>query len=462
MTAIDPDQPLHDQIDAARKLANVPVPDDVRRYYAGDQDAVSTPDQRLALGDRANRDPKENVLARCVNAMAGRLLFRRFVCADETVQDWLSEFAIKNQYDEEVVTNTVSCLVDGNNAISLTWDLDERRGGRVVVNQEPWWDGKAGMYVEVDPEGIAEWAVKEWEDAAKRQRRTVYLPDRILRFVKGEGSWLPYGDEATAVIPWTKTDGKPLGVPVVHFANSITSRTNYGVSALAPLLSLQDALNGSIFDLVASGALNAIPIYTATGVAEESVLQIGPGQQWRTPNKDAQFSLIAGGDVSALLDTYRTTKSAIANQFPVSEHLITGGNWPSGLALTKVDGPMISYITLLGKVFGGRNVLLAHRSTEIFNAFGGGDLDETAMIQVEYEPVDQLDEATMTTIDQEKVGLFAQLATLPKTLMLKTGLVTEDEANTIIAERAASQAALFGGLDTGAFGAGTYGQGSGS
>lgn len=461
MTALDIDQPIHDQIDNARKQADVAVPPDVRRYYAGEQDAVTTPDQRMALGDRANRDPQENVLARCVDAMAGRLLFRRFVCEDDAVQDWLAEFGIKNRYANEVVTNTVSCLVDGNNAMSLTWDLDERRGGRVVIHQEPWWDGKAGMYAEVDSEGIADWAVKEWETVSKQRRRTVYLPDRILRFVlQGEG-WEPFGDDDTAVIPWLKRDGTPLGVPVVHFANAITSRDLYGVSALEPLLSLQDALNGSIFDLVASGALNAIPIYTATGVSDAD-LEIGPGQVWKTGSKEAAFGMIPGGAVTALLDTYRTTKSAIANQFPVSEHIITGGNWPSGLALTKVEGPMISKVTLLGDIFGGQHVLLAHRATEIFNAFGGGELDESAMIRIEYEPVDQLDEATMTQIDQERVGLYRELASLPKTLMLKTGLVTNDEADAIIAERAASQALMFAGLDTGAFGAGTYGQGSGA
>ncbi|MGB3329555.1 MAG: hypothetical protein WBA46_11420 [Thermomicrobiales bacterium] len=461
MTALDTDQPIHDQIDNARKQADVAVPPDVRRYYAGEQDAVTTPDQRMALGDRANRDPQENVLARCVDAMAGRLLFRRFVCEDDDVQDWLAEFGIKNRYANEVVTNTVSSLVDGNNAMSLTWDLDERRGGRVVIHQEPWWDGKAGMYVEVDSEGIAEWAVKEWETVSKQRRRTVYLPDRILRFVlQGEG-WEPFGDDDTAVIPWTKIDGTPLGVPVVHFANAITSRDLYGVSALEPLLSLQDALNGSIFDLVASGALNAIPIYTATGVSDAD-LEIGPGQVWKTGSKEAAFGMIPGGAVTALLDTYRTTKSAIANQFPVSEHIITGGNWPSGLALTKVEGPMISKVTLLGDIFGGQHVLLAHRATEIYNAFGGGELDESAMIRIEYEPVDQLDEATMTQIDQERVGLYRELASLPKPLMLKTGLVTNDEADAIIAERAASQALMFAGLDTGAFGAGTYGQGSGA
>lgn len=461
MTAIDAQEPLHDQIDEARKNAATEVPPDVRRYYAGDQDAVSTLEQRAALGDRALRDPQENMLARCVDAMAARLLFRRFVCEEDTaVAEWLAEWAIKNRFANEVVTNTVSCLVDGNNALSLTWDLDERRGGRVVVHQEPWWDGTSGMYVEADAEDIAQWAVKEWQQADKKMRRTVYLPDRIERFIKDGDGWQPFGDETQAVIPWLKRDGSPLGVPVIHFANAITSREVYGVSDLAPLLALQDALNGSIFDLVAAGALNAIPIYTATGVGEESELNVGPGQLWKVGNKDASFGAIPGGAVDSLLDTYRTTRSAIANQFPVSEHIVTGGDWPSGLALQKVDGPMISKLKLLGDIAAGQYVMVAHRSTEIFNAFGGGDLNEDAMIRIEYAPIEQLDEASTTEIDQAKVSLYRDLASLPKTLMLKTGLVTEKEANDLIAERQANQAAMFLGLDTGAFGQRDFGNGS--
>jgi hypothetical protein len=139
--------------------------------------------------------------------------------------------------------------------------------------------------------------------------------------------------------------------------------------------------------------------------------------------------------MTPILDGYKTTRAAIANQFPVAEHLIAGGQFPSGLAITKAENPMVGHVKLLGETFAPSWVLLAHRATELANTFGGAGLDEDAMIQVEYEPPEQLDEGTVVEIDRERIALYRDLMELPKVLMLKTGLVDEQEADQIIKER---------------------------
>lgn len=437
MTTLDLDQPIHDQIDALRKDADCTVPSDVREYYDGAQATVATPDQMAALGDRANRAYVENQLKRCTDVLASRLLFRRYLCEDsDAVQDALAVFATKNQMTEQMVTNTVRVIVDGNNAIGLSWDAES---ARPVMHQERWWDGEEGVYAEISDTGVSEWAVKEWTDRAKQKRRTVYLPDRILRFVQS-GGWQPFGDDDTAIVPWTRNgqlDGEPLGVPVVHFGNTVTSDSFYGTSTLEPLLGLQDSLNGSLFDISAAGATNAFGIYTATGVDEDNTsLSVGPGRMWKTGDPNARFGLLNGSDMTPILDGYKATRAAIANQFPVPEHLIAGGQFPSGLALIKAESPMVGHVKLLGETFAPSWVLLAHRATELMNTFGGANLDEDAMIQIEYEPAEQLDEGTVIEIDRERVALYQDLSQLPKVLMLKTGLVDETEANAIIASRA--------------------------
>src|SRR5690606_28443870 len=132
----------------------------------------------------------------------------------------------KNQYKSAVITNTVRTLVDGNNAMFLTWN-----GDRPVVHQEDWWDGKEGMYVERSSDGLVEWAVKEWQDKGKTRRRTVYFPDHIERYVQEDESWVPYPNADEYIVPWVKRDGSPLGVPIVHFRNAVTSDTLYGASS---------------------------------------------------------------------------------------------------------------------------------------------------------------------------------------------------------------------------------------
>ena len=119
MTTIDTEQPIHDQIKALRDEADAAVPADVRDYYDGEQAPIATPDQMAALGDRAVRTYTENQLKRCTDVIASRLLFRSFVCDNDAVKDALAGFAVKNQLTEQMVTNTVRVLVDGNNALSL-------------------------------------------------------------------------------------------------------------------------------------------------------------------------------------------------------------------------------------------------------------------------------------------------------------------------------------------------------
>lgn len=432
MTMIDTDQPIHEQIDAYRKATDANVPPDVRAYYAGDQPIVADADQRAALGDRATRPLIENLIARCVDAIAARLVFQRFVSESEGVQDALDAFATMNHMGRKVIANTVRTLVDGNTANSLAWDSV---ANRPVVYHEPWWDGKEGMYVESSENGNEEWAVKEWTDRDKHERRTVYLPHEIQRYVKNGGAWVPFGDDETHIQPWVKTNGDPLGVPVIHFANAGTTDSVYGDSKVAPLLGLQDALNGALFDIVAAQAMTAFGIYTATGVTSTSPLHVGPGRLWRVEDKDASFGILNGASMDALEDGYRIIKASIASQFPIADHVFTG-QWPSGAAFVRAEAPMTGYVTMLGDEWAPAYVRLAHRATEMMNVYGAAALDEDALIRVLYEPAEQLDDGTIAEIDRERVETYAKLATLPRELMVKSKVVDGEEADTIVRERA--------------------------
>lgn len=435
---LDLDQPIHAQIETYRDAAASAVPPDVREYYNGEQPIVVSPEQRYALGDRANRALIENMIQRCVDTIAGRLLFDRFVCTDDvSVQEALLDFATKNHFDRRVITNTVRALVDGNTANSLAWDAE---AGRVTVHQELWWDGEEGIFVEQDSAGNELWAVKEWTDIEKRKRRTVYLPDQIQRYVRDGEAWVPYDEEY--IQPWVKRDGAPLGVPIIHFANVGASSSPYGSSKVEPLLGLQDALNGTLFDLVAALAMTAFGIYTATGVdSSKTALHVGPGRLWAVENKDAEFGLLTGASIASLRDGYQTIRSAIASQFPVAEHVIAG-DWPSGTALERAESQMVGYVKKLGDTWAPTYVREAHRATEIMNAFGDVQYDEDALIQIAYKAPEQLGEGTVAQINREKVETYRELAALPKSLMVKTGIVDETEAETIEAERSSGMTLL--------------------
>jgi len=113
---------------------------------------------------------------------------------------------------------------------------------------------------------------------------------------------------------------------------------------------------------------------------------------------------------------------------------VAGGDFPSGLALIKAENPLVGHVKLLGETFAASWVLLAHRQIEMANTFGKAGLNEDALIQIEYQPPEQLDEGTVVEIDQARVQLYADLARLPRMLVLKTELVDQTEAQAIIDE----------------------------
>lgn len=436
---LDLEKPLHEQIEAARTRAACQVPADVRAYYLGQQRDVSA-EQAMALGERAVRVFQENIVKRCVDTLAGRLRLRALHCEDEAVAAWLGEWTARNHLARLIVATSIRAITDGTAAVAFGWDNAEQRP---IITVEHWWDGTDGVFIGVDETGLPEWAVKDWEDTDNRRRRTVYLPGLILRFVHADG-WQPYPDAATGSQAWTKRDGSPLAIPWSYFPYGITADTPYGQSAVAPVLGLQDALNGTIFDVVAAQMLTAMQIYTATGIKPTDRLTVGPGRLWQTEDADAKFSVLPAGEMSALLNGYQALREAIASQFPVPLHIISGGNWPSGMALQRVDSPLVTQVKLWGEVAAPYWVLAAHRSVELANAFGNAGLNEGALITIEYEPAEDLDEATALEIDQAKVSLYASLAAIDDPgLMAKTGLVSEEEARQIVAARQ-QRAALFG------------------
>ena len=440
MTQIDLDHPIHEQVDTYRDAADSVVPADVRAYYDGNQPVVVSPDLQAALDDRAMRPLIENMIARCVDTIAGRLLFSQYVCDDNDVSVALNDFAAKNHFTNLVISNTSRGLVDGNTAISLGWDSDS---SRPLAFQEQWWDGDEGVYIETSESGIEQWAVKEWTALDKRKRRTVYLPDRILRFIRDGEKWSPYPDESAYEQPWVKADGTPLGVPMIHFANVGSADSKYGRSKVEPLLGLQDSLNGVLFDIVAASALAAFGVYTASGVdTKKNPLHVGPGRLWSSENDKANFDVLNGSSMEALEDSYRLIRSSISSQFPVADHVITGSNWPSGTALQRAESEMVGYVKKLGDHWAPDYVRVGHRATEMMNAFGSAGLDEDAIIRVAYEAAEQLDEGTMAEIDRERVETFALLAGLPKSLMVKTRIVDEAEAETITQEQASSMSLI--------------------
>lgn len=348
---------------------------------------------------------------------------------------------------------------DGNYAIGLSWDA---RTGRVRFTLEDWWNGQQGMFVHYDSGGLMDYAVKEWseydpEATTTIGRRVVYYPDRMERFARteGMGAWEPYllpEDGGMWPFPWVNSRGEPVGIPVVHYPNLLipnhqpgrsareTSR-RYGLSLLAGgPLGVQDAVNETQYDLIAAARRIGFPFLWATGVTlpldpvtkQPIPLVAKLGMVLTNPSEKAAFGMLNPGDLGQLLlqlVNHHRTFARMTNT-PMQIVAETDKDAASGVALFRMMMAAVRQARRAQKVYGSRWGMLFHKAVQIFNAFGGGELNPDLMLVGVFEP----NEASDPIIMAEMAKTLTE-AGYPFSEVLRLVGKTDDEIKRIMDEK---------------------------
>jgi hypothetical protein len=458
---------LHQRIDRERKTANPNATDLTvfRRYTEGDQDATLTAEQKALLGTAAKHVYADNMADTVISAWASRLTLSGFAVEDGAVQAFLDDLYTRNglgdlSYDANYATSR-----DGNHALMLRWLPDdrpldpemletgdlptERRAGRVTIHAEDWWDGTRGVWIAYDDQGRPAYAVKDFEtwmvdgdgNGRLRKRRTVYFPGALHRYVQEGSGWRPFalpGDPpgTDGIVPWTKRDGSDLGIPVIHLSFPRFGKRRYGISELAGgFLANQDHLNDIQQDLIAAARLLGFQVITATGADFKTTPKIQPGTFLHTSNDAARFGAIPPGDLTQLIDAHGTKLQTIARTTATPQHVITGGDWPAGIALVQAEKPLIAKVRRLARVIGPAWATVAHRATEMANAFGGAALDEDDLITARFDDPEQLDALAEAEVMLARVRAQAELEALSDEQSLVALGLSEQEAAARIARK---------------------------
>lgn len=448
---------------------------DYRNYYGGDHPVFLTERQEEFLGPlltEAEHTVAFNICKAVVDTLRERLKVEGFTgkdAAGEALAEKLSEWWRVAKMDLHQITVHRRALRDGATYLIAAWDED---------NKAPLWvpnrkyDGTEGVTYFKDPDtGKPSMAIKYWsvsdplsEDHGEK-RRTVYLPDRILRYEEDPRG--PYGwslispDEGQPLQWWTDTlapDGQPLGVACVEFANP------GGVSEIEDLIGLQNGLNKALLDLIAAADATGFQLLTisykegptSSPVDDEEAtsddLPMAPGRILELFN-EATMSAIPPGDLSQLIETIRTLVSAMSAISRTPSYYLWpqgGSDVPSGEALKQLESALVARAGERCTLFGDAWVEAMRLGARLYRAMGYSDVDPAGQIETNWGSVEVRNEFVNAQIATQHQTLGVPQEVLWERLLGYTPDDVKAFKRMAAREQAKRLSMVLGGLNSGA------------
>jgi hypothetical protein len=355
--------------EAARKAEEWAKVKDYRDYYSGNHPVYLTHRQEEYLGKlltEANHTVAHNLCATVVDVLRERLCVTGFTADDEAGTEFAAEVMRwwdAAGMDKHQITVHRRALRDGASYLILDWDAEK---------QQPVWvpnrryDGDTGVVYHRDPETDAPaMAIKYWRvddplsDEYGKARRTVYLPDAILRQKADAGNTAGYGwsdidpAEGQAFVPWTlngMVGGEPIGIACIEFQNP------GGVSEIESVIGLQNALNKTWLDVLAAADAHGFPLlkinYPGPAPAgnpdDENAtaddITIRPGNALELFN-GSDAGRIEPGNITQLLELIDRLTGAISGTSRTPQYYLRpfgGSDVPSGEALKQLESGLVS------------------------------------------------------------------------------------------------------------------------
>lgn len=320
-----------------------------RAYYDGDHPTQLTERQRRYLELKTGQTFCGNYCQVVVDALSERLNVTGFTCEQEALQDMIGQWWATNTMDETQIETHLCAARDGDTYIMIDWD-GEQGVPRFVHHLAS--DGAAGVHIHYADGGRSimyaskRWVVEEGEGAGKVRRLNLYWPDRVEKYQSNEdneqGNWKPFKDEGDTAwpLPWLDRQGKPLGVPIVHFKNAAAGHV-YGLSELGAVLPLQDALNKSLIDYIAAADTTAFQMLFAN--FDPGSMTIAPGVILWSEKDGAAMNALPASDMASLKGLIDTFVIQIAGVSRTPQYYFQGmGTPPSGESLKAQETGLVS------------------------------------------------------------------------------------------------------------------------
>ena len=360
-----------------------------RDYYEGIQLTQLTARMRKFLELTESQDFRINVCPIVVDALAEKLKVAKFTCEgqDDIYADWWR----KSRMDALQSVVHVATIRDGDTYVLVEWDNLKQRPS---FYQENAYNGVEGTHIVYSDErrstpvvGVKRWTIQTGEKTLTR-RTNLYYDDRIEKYTDlGSGKdWSQFVEEEGDFagqwpIPWTKKDGSPIGIPIIHFRNRDLGYS-YGISELNDVVVLQNAGNKALIDLLAAADTTGFQMTWATGLSPTDSVVVAPGILLKSTNPDVKFGVIPAAPLNGLQSLKDSIIADIAKitRTPLSYFQLTGQVAAAGTLKEQRSG-LVSKALDRQVVFGNAWEDVMHVGRKLNNTFGTTQMDEEVEIQ---------------------------------------------------------------------------------
>lgn len=361
-----------------------------RRYQTGDHDQTLSDDMKKMLRITEDSDTESltvNYMDVVIQTMVDRLTLTSVDADNTAASEWAQELLTDNRVDGLQAELHEAAIRDGDSFLMVSFDNETKS---VKFTFEEAWDGATGIIpvyrsanVNKMYAALKVWQIDSWDETesntptgsskdAVLTRVNVYYPDRIERYgAVNNGGLAPFtGTKTEPVNPvdqWVGKDGKPIGIPIIHFRNR--GRSNMGQSEIKSAIAPQNALNRFFYSGIMGAELTAFAMYVAMGFDPGNDVMPGKIIKIAKDGMDkeaaASFTKIESSDLSQIISMIELSCKKIGSitRTPAPE-FYGASDTASGEALKQHE------IGLIGKVqrFQSRagnawedTVMLAHK-----------------------------------------------------------------------------------------------------
>lgn len=275
-------------------------------YYSGRHRLMIDEERLEKVFKGLFKDFRLNLCLAVAGALADRLHVQSFSADDDSAAEIAMEIWKHNRMRRRAGRIHFNAVAYGD-AYVLVWP---NRIGYPIVYPQP----ANEVCVEYDAEnpGRIIRAAKFWRDKNKRYNLNLYYPDRIEKYITEQRSHIesanPFRERIIEGESWPLLN--PYNeVPMFHFANN-ADIGEVGRSELVEAISVQDALNKSVFDMLINGEFAAYPQRYALNIDVKhdhegnpiNPFKAGPERVWAlTGGEGTELGQFGAADIEKML-----------------------------------------------------------------------------------------------------------------------------------------------------------------